>query len=72
MRPEGLGNLIKIFHLIGSRTRDLIIIIIMDVWNSKCFCSRIGFRSSGNSDRQVLTSFMAEAAVLGREIRKML
>jgi hypothetical protein len=23
MRPEGLGNLIKIIHLIGSRTRDL-------------------------------------------------
>jgi hypothetical protein len=29
MRPEGLGNLIKIFHLIGSRTRDLIITIII-------------------------------------------
>jgi hypothetical protein len=23
MRQEGLGNLIKIIHLIGSRTRDL-------------------------------------------------
>jgi hypothetical protein len=23
MRPEGFGNLIKIIHLIGSRTRDL-------------------------------------------------
>jgi hypothetical protein len=23
MRPEGLGNLIKFIHLIGSRTRDL-------------------------------------------------
>jgi hypothetical protein len=23
VRPEGLGNLIKIIHLIGSRTRDL-------------------------------------------------
>jgi hypothetical protein len=23
MRPEGLGNLIKIINLIGSRTRDL-------------------------------------------------
>jgi hypothetical protein len=38
MRPEGLGNLIKIFHLIGSRTRDLPVcniapyILLINVW----------------------------------------
>jgi hypothetical protein len=31
MRPEGLGNLIKIIHLIGSRTRDLPVGILMKV-----------------------------------------
>jgi hypothetical protein len=27
MRPEGLGNLIKIIHLIGFRTRDLTVVL---------------------------------------------
>jgi hypothetical protein len=29
MRPEGLGNLIKIIHLIGSRTRDLQVALLI-------------------------------------------
>jgi hypothetical protein len=34
MRPEGLGNLIKIIHLIGSRTRDLQVCMTLGITNS--------------------------------------
>jgi hypothetical protein len=40
VRPEGLGNLIKIFHLIGSRTRDIITITITIICSGMCaWCS---------------------------------
>jgi hypothetical protein len=73
MRPEGLGNLIKIIHLIGSRTRDLLnsniekviyyCLLYLTVWSS-CISAvetsnltRLSYFSIVTDRRPVQTNF---------------
>jgi hypothetical protein len=46
MRPEGLGNLIKIIHLIGSRTRDLPVFVIFCHYINNTFIILIIFNGT--------------------------